>query len=80
MTAKDFNAMGIEFGLMLKEINFDSDSSSKYQRNAVLENMTKAFARVAVKSNSAFDLDYFTDFIIAVAAGERDLVKGNLIK
>lgn len=72
MSAKDFNAMGIEFGLMFKEINFDSDPASKAKRTHVLEDVLRRFCRVASASNSAFDKDRFDDYVTDVMNGDID--------
>ena len=72
MSAKDFNAMGIEFGLMLKEINYDSDPTSKAKRTHVVEEAVTRFCRVATVSNSAFDKERFVDYVTEVMNGERN--------
>ena len=72
MSAKDFNAMGVEFGLMLKEINFDSDPASKAKRTHVVEDAVRRFCRVATAANSAFDNDRFVDYVTDVMNGDRD--------
>ena len=72
MTTKDFNAMAIEFGLTLKEINFDSDPSSKAKRTQTVEDVYRRFCRVAAASNSAFDKDRFYDYVTEVMNGKRD--------
>lgn len=72
MSAKDFNAMGIEFGLMLKEIDFDSDPYSKEKRLQTVRNAITGFMRVATVSNSSFDKDRFAFYVTEVRVGERD--------
>jgi protein-disulfide isomerase-like protein with CxxC motif len=72
MSAKDFNAMAIEFGLMLKEINYDSDPHSKAKRTHTVEDAYRAFCRVATASNPTFDQERFYDFVSDVMNGTRD--------
>ena len=79
MSAKDFNAMGIEFGLIMKEIDFDSDPYSKEKRLQTVRITIERFMRVAAQSNSAFDRERFAFYVTEVRTGDRDAT-GKLVK
>ena len=79
MSAKDFNAMAIEFGLMHKEIDYDSNAVSQAKRFVTLNECIHRFCRVAAASNSAFDRARFEQFVVDVATGVRN-AEGKKVK
>lgn len=67
-----FEPMATKFGLMLKEINFDSDPISHSKRLRVLEQCIASYCTVSNSDNSRFARGHFLEWIEDVAHGRRD--------
>ena len=82
MSRTDFNNMATEFGMIYREIDFDSDEWSKAKRTHTTDDAVFSFMRVARTSNSQFDTARFLNFINDVRIRVRDntgkLVKGKV--
>jgi hypothetical protein len=80
MTKKHFIAMAIQFAKVQSSIcTNDRDVDVKAQQLIGVDLAIHAFCQVAKESNSAFDQDYFLNFIHEIFYGKRD-ANGKLIK
>jgi hypothetical protein len=80
MTKKHFIAMAIQFAKAQSSIcTTDRDVDVKAQQLIGLDLAIHAFCEVAKEANSAFDQDYFLNFIHEIFYGQRD-ANGKLVK
>ena len=80
MTKKHFIAMAIQFAKVQSSIcTNDRDVDVKASQLIGVELAIDAFCEVAKQANSAFDKDYFKNFIHEIFYGQRD-ANGKLIK
>lgn len=69
---RHYEPMATEFGLIKREINFDSDPNSKAKRLQTLDNCISAYCSVSRGDNYRFETGLFKDWIEDTALGYRD--------
>lgn len=73
MTWEDFNAMAVEFGLLIRWSDNSGSQEVCDAQRLVIERAMAAFGRVADAGDIKLDRSLFRDLVYEVASGERDI-------